>query len=173
MFAMLPIRPDSHGVSADLQEFGRLDILVNNAGILDDALLGMVSDDMIEHSFRINTFGAIHHLQAASRLMQRGRGGSIVNLTSIVGVVGNEGQTVYSATKSALIGLTKSAAKELAPHKVRVNAVAPGFIDTDMTRALPAEKFDKGCVASRWDGLGHPATLLLPCSSLRPKCRRT
>ncbi|MEU4423073.1 SDR family NAD(P)-dependent oxidoreductase [Actinoplanes sp. NPDC024001] len=138
------------------REHGRLDVLVNNAGILDDALLGMVSDDMIERSFRVNTFGAIHHLQAAARLMQRKKRGSIVNLSSIIGVVGNEGQTVYSATKSALIGLTKSAAKELAPHQIRVNAIAPGFIDTDMTRALPPEKFEERAAGIKMGRTGTP-----------------
>ncbi|BCY10574.1 SDR family NAD(P)-dependent oxidoreductase [Actinoplanes sp. L3-i22] len=138
------------------KEHGRLDVLVNNAGILDDALLGMVSDEMIERSFQVNTFGAIHHLQAAARLMQRKNEGSIVNLSSIVGVVGNEGQTVYSATKSALIGLTKSAAKELAPRQIRVNAVAPGFIDTDMTRALPPERFAERAAGIKMGRTGTP-----------------
>ncbi len=131
-------------------------MLVNNAGILDDALLGMVSDEMIERSFRVNTFGAIHHLQAAARLMQRNNEGSIVNLSSIIGVVGNEGQTVYAATKSALIGLTKSAAKELAPRRIRVNAVAPGFIDTEMTRALPPEKFEERSAGIKMGRVGTP-----------------
>lgn len=120
--------------------YRRLDVLVNNAGVLIDALIGMVSDDMVTETFQINSIGAIHHLQAAARLMKRGGSGSIVNLTSIVGVVGNEGQIVYSASKSALLGLTRSAAKELAPSGIRVNAIAPGFIDTDMTRALPEDK---------------------------------
>jgi 3-oxoacyl-[acyl-carrier protein] reductase len=125
------------------REHGRLDILVNNAGILEDALIGMVSDELVARTFETNTYGAIHHLQAAARLMKRKRRGSIVNLTSIVGVNGNVGQIVYSSSKAALIGLTKSAAKELAPHGVRVNAVAPGFIDTDMTRAIPADKYSE------------------------------
>ncbi len=138
------------------EEHGRLDVLVNNAGILDDALLGMMSDEMVERSFRINTFGALHHLQAAARLMQRGRAGSIVNLSSIIGVVGNEGQTLYSATKSALIGLTRSAAKELASRQIRVNAVAPGFIDTDMTRALPPEKYRERSAGIKMGRTGTP-----------------
>lgn len=121
--------------------YKRLDVLVNNAGILDDALIGMVSDEMVQRTYEVNTFGAIHHLQGAARLMQRAGKGSIVNLTSIVGVNGNEGQIVYSSSKAALIGLTRSAAKELAPKGIRVNAIAPGFIDTDMTRGLPENKF--------------------------------
>jgi len=83
----------------------------------------------------------IHHLQGAARLMRRRHSGSIINLTSVVGVNGNVGQIVYSSSKAALLGLTKSASKELAPAGIRVNAVAPGFIDTDMTRSLPEDKY--------------------------------
>ena len=123
------------------KEHGRLDVLVNNAGILEDALIGMVSDETVNRTFEINTFGAIHHLQGAARLMKRKRSGSIINLTSIVGINGNMGQIVYSSSKAALVGLTRSASKELAPAGIRVNAVAPGFIDTGMTRALPEDKY--------------------------------
>lgn len=139
--------------------FRRLDVLVNNAGVLLDALIGMVSDDMVTETFQINSIGAIHHLQAAARLMKRGGSGSIVNLTSIVGVVGNEGQIVYSASKSALLGLTRSAAKELAPSGVRVNAIAPGFIDTDMTRALPEVKHRERLSAVGMKRIGTPADI--------------
>ncbi len=136
---------DPAGVRAAYQRifatFRQLDVLVNNAGVLRDALIGMVSDEMVTETFAINTFGAIHHLQGAARLMQRRRAGSIINLTSIVGVEGNEGQVVYSSSKAAVVGLTLSAAKELAPMGIRVNAVAPGFIDTDMTRSLPPDKY--------------------------------
>lgn len=125
------------------QEHRRLDILVNNAGVLDDALIGMVSDEMVTRTFEINTFGAIHHLQGAARLMRRHKQGSIINLTSIVGLNGNLGQIVYSSSKAALVGLTRSASKELAPAGIRVNAVAPGFIDTDMTRSLPEDKYSE------------------------------
>jgi 3-oxoacyl-[acyl-carrier protein] reductase len=123
------------------KEHGRLDVLVNNAGILEDALIGMVSDELVDRTFEINTFGAIHHLQGAARLMKRNRSGSIINLTSIVGINGNLGQIVYSSSKAALVGLTRSASKELAPSGIRVNAVAPGFIDTDMTQSLPEDKY--------------------------------
>lgn len=116
--------------------FGRLDILVNNAGILADALIGMIPDAMVEGALRVNTAGAIYNLQAAARLMRRGGGGSIVTISSIVGLRGNAGQTVYAATKAALVGMTLSAAKELGPYGIRVNAVAPGVIDTDMTAHL-------------------------------------
>lgn len=121
-------------------EFGRVDVLVNNAGILDDALLGMVTDEMIERTLAVNTGGPILHMQAAARLMRK-TGGSIINVSSIVGRVGNTGQVVYGASKAAVIGMTLSAAKELAPQGIRVNAVAPGFIATDMTAALGPDKY--------------------------------
>jgi 3-oxoacyl-[acyl-carrier protein] reductase len=123
------------------KQYKRLDVLVNNAGILEDALLGMISDDVVARSFAVNAIGVVHNVQGAARLMSRASSGSIINLTSIIGTNGNRGQVVYGATKAAVIGLTKSAAKELAVKNIRVNAIAPGFIDTDMTRALPDEKF--------------------------------
>ena len=138
------------------QRHRRLDVLVNNAGVLDDALLGMIPDATVERTFSVNTLGALRNLQAAARLMVRNRSGSIINMTSIIGVRGNEGQAVYSASKAARIGLTLSAAKELAPHNIRVNAVAPGFIDTDMTRALPREKFEERVRSVKMGRIGTP-----------------
>lgn len=123
------------------KEFGQIDVLVNNAGVLEDALLGMISPEMIQRLVDVNLSGPILHLQAASRIMAR-KGGSIINLSSIIGRFGNEGQAAYGATKAGMIGLTLSAAKELAPRLIRVNAVAPGFIGTDMTAGLPPEKYD-------------------------------
>ncbi|MCL1599306.1 MAG: SDR family oxidoreductase, partial [Actinomycetia bacterium] len=123
--------------------FGCLDILVNNAGILDDGLLGMISERTIRQTFDVNVFAVIHNMQSAVRLMKRTGGGSIINLTSIIGVRGNVGQTVYGGSKAAVIGITKSASKELAPDGIRVNAIAPGLIDTDMTRSLPADRYDE------------------------------
>ena len=121
----------------------RLDILVNNAGILEASLIGMATDSHVERLFRTNTFGPLYTCQFGSRLMTRNGGGSIINISSIMGTQGFEGHTVYSATKAALIGLTKSLSKELASQNIRVNAIAPGFIDTDMARIAPAEKYDK------------------------------
>jgi len=121
------------------KEFGSIDVLVNNAGILEDALVGMIQPEMVRKVFEINTFSQIYHLQYASRLMKRG--GSIINVSSIVGRLGNKGQVVYSGSKAALIGVTFSAAKELAERQIRVNAVAPGLIETDMTKSLPQDKF--------------------------------
>jgi len=122
------------------KEFGQLNVLVNNAGVLDDALLGMIDQKQIQTTFATNIEGVIHHMQYAARLMKK-NGGSIVNVSSIIGRTGNTGQTVYSASKAAVIGASYSAAKELAPHGIRVNAVAPGFIDTDMTKQLSEEKY--------------------------------
>ena len=121
-----------------LKRFGRLDILVNNAGVLGDALIGMIPDALVRDTLRVNTEGALYNLQAAARLMRRSGGGAIVTVSSIVGRRGNPGQVVYAASKAALIGMTLSAAKELGPHGIRVNAVAPGVIDTDMTGHLDA-----------------------------------
>lgn len=134
--------------------FGRLDVLVNSAGILNDALIGMITDDALEDTFAVNAIGPLRHLQAAARLMRRGGSGSIVNVSSIIGVVGNEGQATYASSKAALIGLTRAAAKELAPLGIRVNAVAPGFIDTDMTRALPSQKYDERVASIKMGRVG-------------------
>lgn len=120
-----------------------LDAVVNNAGILDDALLGMINQQQVSTTLGINTEAVIYHMQYASRLMMKQRHGAIVNVSSIIGRVGNEGQTVYGASKAAVIGATYSAAKELAHYNIRVNAVAPGFIETDMTKQLPDDKFQE------------------------------
>ena len=121
----------------------RLDTLVSNAGILDDALIGMVTPLQLQKTFETNTFGVIYCAQYASRLMNRNKQGSIINLASIIGTNGNFGQTVYAASKSAVIGATKSLAKELAMQNIRVNAIAPGFIDTDIARSISEEKFQE------------------------------
>ena len=131
------------GFSQLLKLTKKLDVLVNNAGLLDDALLGMISQTQLEHTFKTNTFSVLYCSQYASRLMQRGGGGSIINLASIIGRVGNTGQVAYGGSKAAVIGMTLSLAKELASAQIRVNAIAPGFIDTDMTRALPEDKYQQ------------------------------
>lgn len=135
--------------------YGRLDVLVNNAGILGDARLGMIAADMIDHVLATNLKSVVMNIQAASKLMRRGGGGAMVSLSSIVGLRGNEGQVVYAASKAGIIGATLSAAKELGPDGIRVNAVAPGFIDTDMIAALPPEVTAQRVAAIP---LGRPGT---------------
>jgi len=119
---------------------GRLDILVNNAGILRDAFIEMASVDLMDEIWRTNLRGVLVCSQYGVRLMARSGGGSIVNIASIIGRFGNPGQSVYGASKAGVIGLTYSLAKEVAPKQIRVNAVAPGVIDTDMIAALPEAK---------------------------------
>jgi 3-oxoacyl-[acyl-carrier protein] reductase len=118
------------------QEWGRLDILVNNAGITRDTLLPAMSDEQWDDVINTNLRGAFLFCRAASRPMMRQRYGRIINISSVSGLIGNAGQTNYSASKAGLIGLTRSLSKELAKRKVTVNAVAPGFIESDMTKAL-------------------------------------
>jgi 3-oxoacyl-[acyl-carrier protein] reductase len=134
----------------------RLDIVVNNAGILRDALIGMAGGDLIEETLDTNLVGVILCCQYAARLMSRQKSGSIINMSSIIGRVGNEGQSVYAASKAAVIGLTQSLAKELGPAGVRVNAVAPGFIDTDMIRNVPPEKAERIRSNIKMGRLGTP-----------------
>jgi len=120
-------------------EFRRLDVTVNNAGILEDAVIGMIAEDVIDRTLSTNVKGVINFTQASARLMERSGGGSIVNVSSIIGRFGNRGQLVYGASKAAVIGATLSAAKELAPKGIRVNAVAPGYIATDMIKGIDPE----------------------------------
>lgn len=138
------------------KKFKRLDVLVNNAGVLQDALLGMIPESTVAQTLQINTVGPIYHLQEAARLMSRNKSGSIINVSSIIGRVGNEGQAVYGASKAALLGLTFSAAKELAPKNIRVNAVAPGFIGTDMVKQLPPAKYEERVKSIKMGRVGQP-----------------
>lgn len=115
----------------------RLDVLVANAGVLGDGRIGMIAEEMLDDTLQTNLCGAIRHIQSAARLMTRGKSGSIIAMSSIIGVRGNEGQVVYAASKAGIIGVVRSAAKELARHGIRVNALAPGYIDTKMISHLP------------------------------------
>jgi 3-oxoacyl-[acyl-carrier protein] reductase len=121
------------------KHFGALDILVNNAGITRDNLLMRLKDDDWDAVLDANLRGAFATIRAASRGMMKRRFGRIINITSVVGITGNKGQANYAASKAGLIGLTKSVAKELASRNILANAVAPGFIETDMTAAMTAD----------------------------------
>ena len=136
--------------------YGRLDVLVNNAGILEDALLGMIPESSMSDTFEVNAIALIRNMQVAARLMRRAQSGSIINLSSIMGVHGNPGEVVYAATKAAVIGMTKAAAKELAPTGIRVNAIAPGFIDTDLTRSIPRAAFEQRLSSVGMGRIGRP-----------------
>jgi 3-oxoacyl-[acyl-carrier protein] reductase len=124
-------------VKAAVADFGSLDILVNNAGISIDGLLVMYKDADWKKTLDINVTGAFNLMRAVTKPMMKQRGGAIVNIASVVGEMGNATQPAYAASKGALIALTKAVARELASRNIRANAVAPGFIDTPMTQALP------------------------------------
>lgn len=119
-----------------IHRYGRIDILVNNAGIVRDNLLMRISEDDFDAVLDTNLKGTFHTMRQVARPMLRQRSGRIVNISSVVGVSGNVGQANYAASKAGVIGLTKSAAKEFASRGITVNAVAPGFIETDMTKKL-------------------------------------
>lgn len=119
-----------------IETYGRIDILVNNAGITRDGLLARMTEEDFDRVIEVNLKGTFHCLRFAARQMIRQRGGRIINLASVSGVAGNAGQVNYAASKAGVIGMTKSAARELASRGVTVNAIAPGFIETDMTGAL-------------------------------------
>ena len=136
---------------------GRLDILVNNAGIAMDQLLIRIKPEELERTMSVNVGGALWCSKAAIRTMMRKRAGRVITITSVVGETGNPGQAVYAASKAGLIGLTKTLAREYASRGVTVNAVAPGFIETDMTAELP-EKVKQDAIAQTPLGrMGSPA----------------
>ena len=152
--AAAEIGPDAKGFACDVADtaqvtalvadveaaFGTLDILVNNAGLTKDNVIMRLKDEDWDAVIDANLRGAFATIRAASRGMMKRRSGRIINISSVVGVIGNRGQTNYAASKAGLIGLTKSVAKELASRNILCNAVAPGFIATDMTAALGPEQ---------------------------------
>ena len=143
-------------MDAAVEAFGRIDILVNNAGITRDGLLMMMKEEDFDAVINANLKGAFLCMKAASRLMMKQRWGRIVNLSSVVGLRGNAGQVNYAASKAGVIGMTKSLAKELGGRGVTVNAIAPGFIDTDMTAVLPEEVRGKLLASIPLGRLGRP-----------------
>jgi 3-oxoacyl-[acyl-carrier protein] reductase len=124
-------------IASAITTLGRLDILVNNAGITRDTLLVRMSEEQWDLVLDINLKGTFFGCQAAARPMMKARAGKIVNVASITGIIGNAGQANYSASKAGVIALTRTVAKELASRNIQVNAIAPGFIETEMTRDLP------------------------------------
>jgi 3-oxoacyl-[acyl-carrier protein] reductase len=124
-------------IASTIAALGRLDILVNNAGITRDTLLVRMSEEQWDLVLDINLKGTFFGCQAAARPMMKARAGKIVNVASITGIIGNAGQANYSASKAGVIALTRTVAKELASRNIQVNAIAPGFIETEMTRDLP------------------------------------
>ncbi|MFQ6874583.1 MAG: SDR family oxidoreductase, partial [Coprobacillus cateniformis] len=118
------------------ENYGRIDVLVNNSGITKDNLLLKMNTETFMDVIDVNLKGTFHSIKAVSRIMMKQRSGVIINMASVIGLIGNPGQANYAASKAGVIALTKTVAKELAPRHIRVNAIAPGFIETDMTDVL-------------------------------------
>ena len=138
-FNVAEMKPTEDAIAETAKRLGRLDILVANAGIAADNLLLRVKEEEIDRIFAVNVKGALACARAATKVMMRARSGRVVFLSSVVGEMGNAGQAVYAASKAALLGLTKTLAREYASRGITVNAVAPGFIETDRTSALSGE----------------------------------
>ncbi|MCI8785576.1 MAG: 3-oxoacyl-[acyl-carrier-protein] reductase [Eubacterium sp.] len=139
-----------------VKKYGRIDILVNNAGITKDGLLMKMSEEDFDSVIDINLKGAFHTIRHMSRYFLKQRSGKIINISSVSGILGNAGQANYSASKAGVIGLTKSTARELASRGIQVNAIAPGFVETDMTDAMPAEAKERMTDAIPLKRIGKP-----------------
>lgn len=138
-FDVADMKASEEAIGALAKQHGRLDILVANAGISIDALLLRVKEEDLDRIWSVNVKGALGCARAAIKVMMRARAGRIVFLSSVTGEMGNAGQAAYSASKAALLGVTKTLAREYASRGITVNAVSPGYIETDMTSGLPAE----------------------------------
>lgn len=165
---------DAKAVKAAFMEIfkteGRIDCLVNNAGVVFNRKIGMIMREETELMFRVNVIAVLEMIQLVSRMMARGGGGSIVNIASVTAVLGSPGQVAYSATKGAIISLTKSAAKELASQGIRINAVAPGIVKTERFAELyettNAEKIEDRISRIALGRLGTPEDIANACSFL-------
>lgn len=144
------------GVAAALKEFGRIDVLVNNAGVTKDGLAVRMKPDDWQFVLQINLSGAFYTCQQVLPAMMKERWGRIINIASVVGQMGNAGQANYVSSKAGIIGLTKSLAQEVASRNITVNAVAPGFIETDMTARLPQEVKDRMLASVALKRFGSP-----------------
>ena len=164
---------DAASVKANLMQIfkaeGRIDCLVNNAGIVYNRKIGMITREETEHMFLVNVIAVLELIQLCSRLMVRNGGGSIVNIASVTAVLGSPGQVAYSATKGAIISMTKSAAKELAAQGIRVNAVAPGIVKTERFEELyesDSNKIDERIQRIALGRLGTPEDIAHACAFL-------
>lgn len=143
-------------ISMIVKEHGRIDILVNNAGITKDGLLMKMTEADFDAVLSTNLKGAFHTIRHASRWFLKQRSGKVINISSVSGILGNAGQANYSASKAGVIGLTKSAARELASRGINVNAIAPGLIATDMTEAMPKDAREKMEASIPLQRMGEP-----------------
>ncbi|MDD5668650.1 MAG: 3-oxoacyl-[acyl-carrier-protein] reductase [Candidatus Omnitrophica bacterium] len=151
------------GVNKILDKLGKVDILINNAGITRDGLLLRMSENDWDAVLKVNLKGSFNCIKAVSKVMIKQRSGKIVNIASIIGIIGNAGQANYSASKAGVIALSKTAARELASRNITVNAVAPGFIQTDMTAKLPDDLKQKMMAQIPLAKLGQPEDVANVC----------
>ena len=155
-------------VNETLEKFGKLDILVNNAGITKDGLILRMKDQDFDDVLNVNLKGTFNTTKFVSQVMFKQKHGKIVNISSVVGLIGNAGQSNYSASKAGVIGFSKSVAKELASRNININVVAPGYIDTDMTKSLPDRVKEEILKSIPMKKMGNPkevANLVLFLSS--------
>ena len=142
---------------------GKLDVLVNNAAIMKDAILDRTTRESLEETFDVNVYAPIRFIQMAYKLMKRNNKGSIINIVSVVGMEGNAGQVAYSASKGAMISVTKTLAKELAPNGIRVNAIAPGIIDTELHKNVSKDKMMERIERIHLGRIGKPSEIADGC----------
>jgi 3-oxoacyl-[acyl-carrier protein] reductase len=150
-------------VSEIAKEQKRIDVLVNNAGVVTHELLSMIQLDSLRNMFEVNVVAMIQLMQLVSRIMSRQKAGSIINISSMVGVRGVRGQLAYSATKGAVVALTKSAAKELSSQNIRVNSIAPGMVETEMIRSVSDKTFSERLANIGFGRLGKPIDIANAC----------